>query len=423
MKRVAVGGLLTAILLGSLGVVSTAASKDACTPGWTAPTATAGEMCRMLRQTNDLITFDLGLIVFLALAVVFAMMGALILVRAEGNRTGLVLLCLGTLLVAGPVFQGYAKWALIARPGDLPGGVPAAWIATVLGGPVLFSFIGAFFLLFPTGRIPSRRWRPVAWLLWSTGIASVVFLMLAPGGLTAAPLVENPLGVRALEPFLDALDVPVFLLLLVSVILSMASIAARFRGSRGVEREQLKWVGMSALALATAMALAPVIFSTPALAGLWIVIFPLVAATLPVTAAVAILKYRLYDIDVIVNRTLVYGALTAVLVAAYAGGVLLFRTILDPVTGDNDVAIAASTLAVAALFGPARRKIQAFIDRRFYRSRYDAQQTLETFARRLRDQVDLDALSNELLGVVSGTVQPAHASLWIVPESSKASSR
>jgi hypothetical protein len=129
--------------------------------------------------------------------------------------------------------------------------------------------------------------------------------------------------------------------------------------------------------------------------------------------AMAILRYRLYDIDLIINRTLVYAALTAVLVAAYAGGVLLFRTILDPVTGDNDVAIAASTLAVAALFGPARRKIQRFIDHRFYRSRYDAQQTLETFAARLRDEVDLESLTSDLAAVVHRTVQPRHVSVWL----------
>jgi MFS family permease len=413
MKRVAGAGLVVSILFAVLAVVSLGASNDACTSGWTAPTDTAGRMCELLRETNDLVRLDPGFVVFLCLAVVFAAMGALILVRAGGHRIGLVLLSVGMLLLAGPAFQGYAKWALIARPGALPGGAAAAWVASVTGGPVLFSLIGAFFLLFPTGRIPSRRWRPVAWLLTATGIASVLFFMLTPGGLTAAPLVENPLGIPALEPVLDVLGAPVFLVLVASVILSMISVAVRFRRSRDVERQQLKWVGASALVVGLTLASTPIIFTTPSLNGLWIVLFPLAAATIPISAAVAILKYRLYDIDVIVNRTLVYAALTAVLVATYAGGVLIFRTILDPVTGDNDIAIAASTLAVAALFGPARRRVQAFIDRRFYRSRYDAQQTLEAFGARLRDEVDLNTLSADILGVVSDTVQPRHASVWL----------
>jgi MFS family permease len=397
MKRVAGAGLVVSILFAVLAVVSLGASNDACTSGWTAPTDTAGRMCELLRETNDLVRLDPGFVVFLCLAVVFAAMGALILVRAGGHRIGLVLLSVGMLLLAGPAFQGYAKWALIARPGALPGGAAAAWVASVTGGPVLFSLIGAFFLLFPTGRIPSRRWRPVAWLLTATGIASVLFFMLTPGGLTAAPLVENPLGIPALEPVLDVLGAPVFLVLVASVILSMISVAVRFRRSRDVERQQLKWVGASALVVGLTLASTPIIFTTPSLNGLWIVLFPLAAATIPISAAVAILKYRLYDIDVIVNRTLVYAALT----------------ILDPVTGDNDIAIAASTLAVAALFGPARRRVQAFIDRRFYRSRYDAQQTLEAFGARLRDEVDLNTLSADILGVVSDTVQPRHASVWL----------
>ena len=208
-----------------------------------------------------------------------------------------------------------------------------------------------------------------------------------------------------------------FSAMFISYGLGVSSLVLRWVRAREDERAQLKWFALTAGGGTILVLIGPLVLAGPAAERFFeMLILPFFAVGVPASIAVAVLKYRLYDIDVIINRALVYAILTAVLVAAYAGGVLFFRTILDPITGDNDIAIAASTLAVAALFGPARRRIQSFIDRRFYRSRYDAQQTLEGFAQRLRDEVDLDTLSSEILSVVSDTVRPRHASVWLARE-------
>lgn len=414
MKKVGIGGLIAGTLLGALELVALAAS-DACTAGWDPPTVASGKMCRLLAQTNDLLRLEAGLIAYMSLALVFVAIGALVLLRADGHRIGLLLLGLGLVLVAAPAAQSYAQWALVASPGNLPGGVLAAWLANILGGPVLFALVAAFFLLFPTGRIPSPGWRPVAWLLIVAGAAAAAFPALVPGGMTAAPLVDNPLGVESLKPVFDFIGVPIFLTLLVVVLVAMASVAVRFRKSRGVERQQLKWVGASGVVLGLTLGASPLFFTRPVLNGLWMFVFPLAVSTIPISAGLAILRYRLYDIDVIVNRTLVYGALTAILAATYFGLVIALQKLLSPLTQQSDISIAASTLAVAGLFGPLRRWIQSFIDRRFYRSRYDAQKTLEAFSARLRDEVALEHLTFDLLRVVTETVRPRHASLWLRP--------
>ena len=289
-------------------------------------------------------------------------------------------------------------------------GETAAWYGDVSWILVILPAATFLLLLFPDGRLPSPRWRAVAWCAG----AGIGLLFVADsfdaGRLGDYPELSNPYGVDS--PVLDALAAIAALGLTVAIVGSPLSLVLRFRRAGRVQREQIKW-------LALAGAVAAVTFVI-ALAGydLWgsevadgaIMVSVLM---IPVAAGVAILRHRLYDIDVVINRTLVYGALTATLAAAYLGSVLLLQLALSPLTEESDLAIAGSTLAVAALFRPARTRIQNAVDRRFYRRRYDAARTLEAFGVRLRDQVDLEALGGELRGVVADTMQPAHVSLWL----------
>jgi hypothetical protein len=289
-------------------------------------------------------------------------------------------------------------------------GETAAWYGDVSWILVILPAATFLLLLFPDGRLPSPRWRAVAWCA-GAGIA-LLFVSDAFGAAALAdyPDIENPYGVDS--PVLDVTMGIAALALAVAIAGSPLSLVLRFRRAGRVQRQQIKW-------LALAGAVAAVTFVI-ALAGydLWgtevadgaIMVGVLM---IPVAAGVAILRHRLYDIDVVINRTLVYGALTATLAGAYLGSVLLLQLALSPLTEDSGLAIAGSTLAVAALFRPARARIQEAVDRRFYRRRFDAARTLEAFGLRLRDEVDLDALGGELRTVVADTMQPAHVSLWL----------
>jgi len=265
-------------------------------------------------------------------------------------------------------------------------------------------------LLFPDGRLPSRRWRAVAWCA-GLGIGLLFAAdSLSPGPLDDYPRLSNPYGVDS--PVREAAAGISVLLLLAAMLGSPLSLILRFRRSGIEQREQIKWLALAGAAATATFAVAllgsDLWGDTVANAAIMLSI-----ALLPVAAGVAILRHRLYDIDVVINRTLVYGALTAILGAAYLGTVLLLQVALSPVTESSDLAIAGSTLGVAALFRPARSRVQTLVDRRFYRGRYDAQRTLASFAVRLRDEVALDALSAELRAVVVDTMQPAHVSLWL----------
>jgi hypothetical protein len=258
-------------------------------------------------------------------------------------------------------------------------------------------------LVFPDGRLPSPRWRWAAWLA-GAGVAVMTLGMAAStlgDPVRIALSEEEPGGLPGL-----VLDVSV-IAAAVSFLAALVSLAQRWRRARGNEREQLKWVAFAAgLALVANIVLQ--IFQLPGLGLVGVVL-------VPVGAAVAILRYRLYDIDRIISRTLGYGLLTALLGLVYVAGVFVFGRLLNPGGKPSELAVAASTLAVAALFQPARRRVQAAVDRRFNRARYDAARTVAAFSARLRDQIDLDTLSTELLAVVDQTMEPTQVSFWLRP--------
>jgi hypothetical protein len=325
---------------------------------------------------------------------------------------------LGWILTIGPTFVMIGVFLSELAEAAFANGGPAGWMEW--GANLFFTsgLVGILYvpLLLPDGRIGSTAMRRAV-----AGITLVVVLVafvnvFAPGALAEFHGVSNPAGLevlRPIAPFAAGVVGPLWLGLLM---LGIVNLVMRFRRARGDERVQIRWIAMGAatVLLCYAAGLLIELFLADLSEGLGTVVVIFAILALPAAIGIAILRYRLYDIEVVVNRALVYTTLTTVLVAAYALGVLILRTVLDPLTGDNDLAIAASTLAVATLFGPARRRIQSFIDRRFYRSRYDAQQTLEQFAARLRDEVDLGALSNELFDVVARTFQPRHASIHVV---------
>jgi hypothetical protein len=349
---------------------------------------------------------------FAVMTTAFAALGAVVASRRPRNP-------IGWILVVSPTFLGFTQFARdwylhtqYADPGSLPDAALLAWGANwgwVVGFVPLLTL---FLLLFPDGRPPGRRWRVVGWL---SGLAITILVLgyaLAPGRLEDYPQLDNPFGVGGRIG--DLLELFLFLgfaALSLAAIGSMSSLAARYRSSRGVERQQIKWMAAAAVLVVCSWLLSAFFDQVLDIDISLLILGSLLA--LPAAAAVSVLRYRLYDLDLVVNRTLVYGALTATLAASYLGLVLLFQATLSPLTQDSDLAIAGSTLAVAALFRPARARIQALVDRRFYRRRYDAARTVEAFSARLRDEVELDALTDALRGVTRETMEPAHVSLWL----------
>ena len=342
--------------------------------------------------------------------------------RRPDHLVGWILAVVALLLVAAIACDSYAA---NAQPGDPE---VALQVAVCLGQMIwslwLLVAVGvALPLLFPDGRLPSRRWRWVAWAgIAGTAIGTIAFAF-APGRIesAAAEDIVNPLGVAGAADALSAAANVSSVLTGVAFLGAAVSVVVRLRRSRGVERQQLKWFAYVVVMIVAGLTLATV--SSPfGKDEAWVqVVGPLgwftaligIAFGIPGATAVAVLRYRLYDIDVVINRTLVYASLTLSLVASYLGVVVLLQLVLGPLTEDNDLAIAGSTLAVAALFRPLRARIQGVVDRRFYRRKYDAGRTIEEFGARLRDEVSLDSLSRELRDIVTETMQPAHVSVWL----------
>jgi hypothetical protein len=355
---------------------------------------------------------------YLLLFMSFATVGALVASRRPGNAIGWIFCYLGLSFPLVGAGEEYALYALVSEPGSLPGGEGLVWLAAVLSGPIVFAVFALVFLLFPEGRLLSRRWRLVIWL---DLIAAVCLLAWAfePGPLENLGLVRlaNPFGVERLAALLGILGMVGLLMTLAVAVAGGISLVVRFRRARGVERQQLKWFAFSGVVFCAVFAIGPVLWSLPESAGpgwVWPVLFLAGSSTIPVSVGIAILRYRLYEIDIIINRTLVYGSLTAMVIALYFGAIVVLQRVFILLTGGKStLAVVASTLLIAALFNPLRRRIQSFIDRRFYRRKYDARKTLEDFSAKLRDETNLEALNSELEGVVRQTMQPQHVSLWL----------
>jgi hypothetical protein len=349
----------------------------------------------------------------------FATVGAFVISRRHGNGIGWVFLAIGAAVSVRVAAAQYGEYSLLVRPGSFPGGR----VAVTLGEAVsilMFALLGLALLLFPDGRLPSRRWRKLVWILGAAALFGAVGLGLQPGHFVDAESFKafsNPLGVGSdPEPF-QALGGLGWLLLAPGVFACGLAMVRRMRRAHGIERLQLKWIAFAASLFAVGFLMISITFfaglSGTTIDPLRTGVLGLGFCTIPIAAGIAILRYRLYDIDVVINRTLVYGALTATLAGVYLGSVLLLQVALSGVTEGSGLAVAGSTLAVAALFRPARGRIQEAVDRRFYRRKYDAARTLERFGVRLRDEVDLDTLGSELRSVVAYTMQPAHVSLWL----------
>ena len=345
--------------------------------------------------------------------------GTILVTRLPANRIGWLLLVGGLLFAVSGGVSGLADFGLNVHPGSVPGAVWLAW----LSGWILLPFVVVAIylaLLFPTGRLLSPRWRSVA---VAGAVAMVVnsvqsaFTAFTPG--TYPPAVQNPLEIRG--PIADLLAVVGTVASTVGTLvmfLALASLVVRYRRAIGVERQQLKW--LAAVVAIAGPALAIAILSSGATSGIiadvsnaafWIALITL--ALLPVAIGVAVLRYRLYEIDRLISRTIAYGVLTAIVGSLFIGFTLVFQAVLAPVTQSNELAVAGSTLLAAALFQPLRRRVQRLVDRRFNRARYDAERTVATFAARLRDEVDLEQFRAEVLAIVAQTVEPSSVSLWL----------
>jgi hypothetical protein len=364
---------------------------------------------------------------------VFPVVGALIASRRPRNPIGWICLADGLLWALIILSEDYSAYGL-AIPGSVPFPVTInallyAWLWVPAVG-----LLGVYLLLlFPDGRLPSRRWRPLAWLSGAVIVLLSLVTLLTPGPLEGLGGARNPFGLEG-HPWVAAVGWIILPLLPVFMLASAMSLVLRYRRSGGEVRQQIKWIAFAAsfmglmyLAVMSAGTINWLISApeTPSDLGtqtLWGALLENVMllsfAGVPVAIGFAVLKYRLYDIDILINRALVYGLLTATLAGVYLGGVILLQYLFRTLTGqESQLAIVASTLAIAALFVPLRRRVQRFVDRRFYRRKYDAAKTLASFNARLRNETDLDSLVDDVVGVVRQAMQPAHASLWLHPDS------
>jgi hypothetical protein len=341
-----------------------------------------------------------------------ATVGAVLAGRRPRHPVGWLLLACGLSLSAAGVAGGYAPYGLQARTGALPA---AAWVAMYYPATALvaLALLGLVLLLTPTGSPPSPRWR---WWAWLTAGTLAVLLLVMP--LTPRPpeeryrAVDNPFDLRPFDGALLLANRALLAVAVLGVLVGAGSLVVRFRHARGVERQQLRWVVLAAALTGVGMVASVVLVAAgnQVLVG-WV--SGVCVALLPLAVGAAVLRYRLFDLDRIISRTLAYGLLTVLLGLGYAGVVLGLGRLLPQ---GSSLVVAAATLAVAAVFQPARRRIQAAVDRRFNRSRHDAARTIAAFNDRLRDEVDLEALTGELLAVVEQTMQPTQTSLWLRPQ-------
>jgi hypothetical protein len=370
--------------------------------------------------------------------VAFPLVGALIASRRPQNPIGWICLADGLLWMLLGLFDYYSVYGL-ARPGSVPFPATVAGLSLWLWVPTVGLLAIYLVLLFPDGKLPSRRWRPLAWLSGAVIVLASVGSGLSPGPIAELGGVGNPFGLEG-QPWVAFAANIVLVPFLVCILASVVGLILRYRHSRGEERQQIKWIAFAAsfvgLGFVGAMVSGLIAFvfapetwsGTADSAPLWFdLLFTVVLLSfggVPVAVGIAVLRYRLYDIDLLINRALVYGSLTAMLVLVYFGGVVSLQAVVRAVTGqESTLAVVATTLAIAALFNPLRRRVQGFVDRRFYRRKYDAAKTLAAFNTRLREETDLEALSGDLVGVARSTMQPAHVSLWLRPDTNSRSQR
>jgi hypothetical protein len=344
-------------------------------------------------------------------ALAAGVVGAVLASRRPRHPVGWLLLAMGVDMGVSGAAVGYIPYGLVVRPGALPAAGVVARIYPVTIAAVLVA-LGFVLLLTPTGSPPSPRWRRWTRVLAAAVAVALVAATIAPGSLD--PLVQFVSGPLDPRVYGGALRVAIQLALLAGLLTVLAgagSLVTRFRRARGVERQQLRWVALAAALTGLAMVAAAVLIAVDEVnLGAWMSVIG--TLFLPLAVGAAILRYRLYDLDRIISRTLAYGLLTLLLGLGYAAVVLGLGRLLPQ---GSSLAVAAATLVVAALFQPARRRVQHGVDRRFNRRRHDAAQVIEAFATRLRDQVDLDAVGGELLAVVDQTMAPTRASLWLRP--------
>jgi hypothetical protein len=375
---------------------------------------------RLTRQAGrpELTQVNASTIPYLLAIVVAATVGAVLASRLPRHPVGWLLLGVGLSVAGSGVADGYARYGLVARPGVLPA---ARWIAIYSPATNIIglALVGYVLLLTPTGSLPSPRWRWWGRLAAAGPVAFVAALTVGPG-LVIPPYdtVIDPVAIPALAGAVLVAIVAGFFLTVAGLVVGAGSLLARFRRARGVERQQLRWLALAAALTGAGAAVVGVGMAMGATA------VPLFAAgvclaLLPLATGAAILRYRLYDLDRIVSRTVAYGLLTVLLGLGYAVVVLGLGRLLPE---GSSLVVAAATLAVAAVFQPLRRRIQQAVDRRFNRRRHDAGRIIEAFGARLRDQVDLDTLTAEVLAVVDQTMAPTRASLWLRPPAGRAGS-
>jgi hypothetical protein len=397
-------GMSAAVLAKLMGGLAAVLAVAALVLGWLNGVTAAGAFTSFLASSA-------------LSALTFGLVGSVIASRRPSHRIGW-LFCLagvgdGLQALAGQ----YAQYTLLTQPGLLPAGTIAAWANRWLFVVGLVLPVSYLLLLFPDGHLPARRWLPVAWFIGAAAFGYALVLAVNPDSVPGLPTVPNPVGVERLRGALTPALTTGGLLVAMGVLAGVASLVARFRRVDGEPREQIKWLAYAAAMLFMTLAARGVLsglgFLPPDLLPLGRAAEAVALQGVPLAAGVAILRYRLYDMDRLINRTLVYGTLTAGLGLVYWGGVALLQSLVRPFTGGSDLAIVGSTLLVAGLFQPFRSRVQAIVDRRFYRRRYDVRQTLEAFSSRLRDDVDLESLSHELVGVVQHTMEPSGVSLWL----------
>jgi hypothetical protein len=359
---------------------------------------------------------DLATALIFTLAVAsMAGVGAFLAIRVPRNRVGWLLLIAGSMLAAGVLCGAYTLGS-IAAGGAWPLTAYSAWLTDVLWVPPIVIVAAGVPMIFPDGHLPSPRWRPIVWLLVAGTIMSGLAPAFTPGPISDTMTLENPFGIPALAPYLPIADTVSMITALPAFLGAWAAVLVRFRRGSPIERHQIKWllsvalVGVIAFPVAVAgQLLAPdSVFNT----GAWLVGF-LALIGLPLTIALAILRYRLFEIDRIISRTIGWAVVTGLLVAVFAVLVVALQAVLAPVTNENTLAVAASTIVAFALFQPLRRRVQRAVDRRFDRARYDGQRTVDAFGEQLRGRVELTAIRGDVLATVDNVVRPSSMGLWL----------